>query len=251
MREGTPYLSLVVPAFDEIGIIRRPVEIATAFLDDQAFSSEFIVIDDSGRRAPVDEVSAGAARWPSVRVLVNERNCGTGYSVRRGMLASSGVAAAFLDADLAQPVGALPSFLAAIDREADVALGRRRAPEGTSVVRRLASASFGVLARSVLGLPFRDTQCGMKAFRGDAARRLFAAQRVDGFAFDAELLAIAFRWGLRVEEVPIDIEVRSTSTVRLAHDGRRMLGDLLRVRSAIARGDYDRPRQYASRSSTV
>lgn len=103
----------------------------------------------------------------------------------------------------------------------------------------MTSAAFSRTARSVLGLPFPDLQCGMKVFEGDIGRELFRAQRLNGFAFDAEVLALAVRWGLRVEEVTVTVRPQTTSTVRVVRDGWRMLADLARVCWRMSRGEYD------------
>jgi hypothetical protein len=108
------------------------------------------------------------------------------------------------------------------------------------VLRRQASRVFNQAMRRLLGLPFRDTQCGLKGFRREAARELFGRAKVDGFAFDAEVLFLARRLGLTVAEVPVSPEVREGSKVRLAVDALRMLRDTWRVRRAAAGGLYDR-----------
>jgi dolichyl-phosphate beta-glucosyltransferase len=125
---------------------------------------------------------------------------------------------------------------------AQVAIGTRKvAGHRTGVVRRIASALFGRLARAVLSLPFSDTQCGMKVFEGSSGRSLFAAQRLHGFAFDAELLWLAERWRLRVVEVPLIVIPPASSTVRVLRDGSHMLWELLRVRWFALRGKYGPP----------
>jgi hypothetical protein len=69
--------------------------------------------------------------------------------------------------------------------------------------RELMGKTFNLILRVLTGIPWRDTQCGFKLFRLSTTRRLFELQRVEGFAFDAELLVNARRLGLRVDEVPV------------------------------------------------
>jgi dolichyl-phosphate beta-glucosyltransferase len=95
--------------------------------------------------------------------------------------------------------------------------------------------------RRTLGLPFHDTQCGLKAFRRAAAADLFSRGRLDGFAFDAEILFLAERLGHQVVEVPVHAVDRDGSKVRLAADALRMLREMWSVRRAAARGVYDQP----------
>ncbi|HEV2894004.1 MAG TPA: glycosyltransferase family 2 protein, partial [Actinomycetota bacterium] len=110
------------------------------------------------------------------------------------------------------------------------------------LLRRLASPAFNRVMRLLLGLPFHDTQCGLKGFRRDAAEALFQRARVDGFAFDAEALLVARRLAIEVVEVPVTAEDRQGSKVRVGGDALRMLADVWKVRRAAARGVYDETR---------
>jgi hypothetical protein len=124
--------------------------------------------------------------------------------------------------------------------DAPVAIGSRPAGWATGPpARRLASRLFNRAIQALLGLPFGDTQCGLKGFRRHAALKLFGRARLDGFAFDVELLFLARRLGLRVSEVPVRAEVRDGSKVQLVVDALGMLGDVLRVRRWAVRGGYD------------
>jgi dolichyl-phosphate beta-glucosyltransferase len=109
-------------------------------------------------------------------------------------------------------------------------------------LRRAASRVFNAAMRLAIGLQFHDTQCGLKGFRREAARDLFGRSRLDGFAFDAEILFLARRLGYEVVEVPVQANDRDGSKVRLAVDALRMLADVWSVRRAAARGDYDQTR---------
>ena len=241
MSSGTPAVSIVIPAFDEVDRIESTIEAVATLLDATTPEWELIIVADGGPPALADAARRAVGRWPRARLEVNDTNRGKGYAVRRGVLGSRGRVVGFLDADLAQPVEALPSFLAAIDAGASVAIGVRHGAT-SSPIRRLASTAFAGLARAALGLPFRDLQCGMKVFEGVAGRALFRAQHLDRFAFDSEVLMIAMRWGLRVVEVPVAVRPQTSSTVRVVRDGSRMVAELVRVRWNVIRGRYDRTR---------
>src|SRR6266540_1685622 len=117
------------------------------------------------------------------------------------------------------------------------------APRGLGpALRRAASRVFNAAMRLALGLPFHDTQCGLKGLRREAARSLFGRARLDGFAFDAEILFLARRLGYEVVEVPVQARDRDGSKVRLAVDALRMLTEVWSVRRAAARGVYDQMR---------
>lgn len=245
-----PVLSVTIPAVDEIERIGGTIARVKAVLDDLAMSWEMLVVIDGGPDEMVRRAREAAQGDERIRVMVNDRNRGKGYSVRRGLLASHGRVVGFLDADLAQPIEAVPAFLSALESGADLAIGVRVGVSAAHMAprRRLASGIFSSAVRLVLGLPFRDTQCGMKFFEGETGRALCQVQRLERFAFDAELLLIAQAWGLRIAEVPLVIEPPSASTVRLLRDGAHMLTELARVRWWSWRGAYGDRRQVRERS---
>jgi dolichyl-phosphate beta-glucosyltransferase len=170
-------------------------------------------------------------------------NHGKGYAVRIGIQAAQGELVVFTDADGSYGPEQMERVVAALQR-APVAIGARLGsqPGGGSPLRRLASPVFNRVMRLLLGLPFSDTQCGLKGFRRDAAEALFQRARVNGFAFDAEALLVANRLGLEVVEVPVTAEERQGSRVRLRGDALAMLADVWKVRRAAARGAYDETR---------
>jgi dolichyl-phosphate beta-glucosyltransferase len=139
--------------------------------------------------------------------------------------------------DLAVPLEEVGRVLERLEAGADVAVGTRLHPGGQDMrgsqppLRRLAGRLF-VLVRRLVAVPeFDDTQCPLKGFRRQAAQRVFAAQRLSGWAFDVELLYLARRWGLRVEEVPVRWDHVAGSHVGLRPGvAAQVLWDLLRLR---------------------
>ncbi len=168
-------------------------------------------------------------------------HAGKGAAVRAGVRAALGDPIAFLDADLTIPVELLDRFLTCLDAGADVAIASRFVPgsiEDRPWWRRLMSVSYRRLVRTIVPTGISDTQCGGKAYTAEAARLLFARQRLDGFAFDAEVLFIARLRGLRVVEIPFELHQRTDTTIHLLADAPRMLADLFRIRWNAARGRY-------------
>ena len=175
-------------------------------------------------------------------------NRGKGAAVRRGMLQATSEFGLMCDADLSTPLDELVPLMAAMRRGADVVIASRAMDESDIVVhqprhRELMGKGFNVMIRTVTGLPWRDTQCGFKLFRLKTARRLFELQRVDGFAFDLELLVLARRLGLEVDEVPVrwinDPETHVglfTSSSAMALDTARIAYRARRQRRAIPPG---------------
>lgn len=241
------HLSVVMPAYDEVDRIGASVRRVLAFLDSRPYASELIVVLDGGRPG-ADRAIAGAVRdcaSPNrVVVLDNGRNRGKGHSVRRGVTASSGRYVLFADADLSLPIEDAERFLDALRAGADLAIGSRALPESTERgapqrVRQSLSRLFNWAVRRILVSDLRDTQCGFKAFDGERARALFRRQRIDGFAFDVEVLRIAERSACRVTEVAVACEYHRSSSVRKFRHGASMLLDLARIRWHEVRGHYD------------
>jgi glycosyltransferase involved in cell wall biosynthesis len=239
--EASSSLSIVLPCFDEAERLPGTLAAYLAHFPPSRAEVELIVVDDGssdGTSAIADQI---AAADPRVRVVRTPHNHGKGYAVRVGVQAAQGELVVFTDADGSYGPEQLERVMAALDR-APVAIGARlgsQAGTGSPLLRRLASPAFNQVMRLLLGLPFHDTQCGLKGFRRDAAEALFQRARVDGFAFDAEALLVAKRLGFEVVEVPVTAEDRQGSKVRLGGDALRMLADVWKVRRAAARGVYD------------
>jgi putative flippase GtrA len=235
--EGGHRLTVVLPAYGEAGRVGDSVRRVLEALD--GIDVEIVVVDDG---SPDDTAERAAAA--GARVVRLERNRGKGAAVRAGMLAADGRTVAFTDVDLAYPPEQLRSLLAAVEAGWDVAVGNRRHPGSEalarpSLVRQISSKLFNLLTATVLLGQYRDTQCGCKAFRGDVAKLLFGRTRLDGFAFDVEVLHLVERYRLSLTEVPVRSDDDGTSTVRVVRAALGMVRDLFRVRRWGSEGAYD------------
>jgi dolichyl-phosphate beta-glucosyltransferase len=252
--EGACRLSVVVPAFDEADRIGDTVRTLHAGLaefeggveggdgDDLGDDGgvEIIVVDDGSTDGTADAALAAGA----TQVVVQPRNRGKGAAVRMGMLAARGRTVAFTDADLAYAPDQVARVAAAIEDGWDVALGDRRHPDTRTLVapsrlRAWGSRAINWLGYAVLLGNHRDTQSGLKAFRSDVARFVFGRTRVDGFAFDIEVLHLVERHQFSLVEVPVEVVNSSRSTVRAARDALRLVADLFRIRHWSAAGAYE------------
>ncbi len=240
-------LSLIVPAYDEGGRILATLRHASEALPRLATASEIVVVDDGSE----DDTAAVAASFASavpIRVLRQPQNRGKGAAVAAGIAAARHPFVAFTDADCPYDLERLRPMLAALqDDSADVAIGARELEEseinrGYGALRLLSGRTLSVLTSLALGLPFRDSQCGLKAFRSDVARRLFALRTVDGFGFDFEILTAALHNGLRVQRFPVRLTHNDDSRIQLVRDSLRMARDLWHVRRRLHRGAYCLPR---------
>jgi putative flippase GtrA len=239
---GDCRLSVVVPAYDEadrIGATAQALRDGLADVD-AAGGVEIVVVDDGSHDATADAALAAGAS----QVVVQPRNRGKGAAVRIGVLAARGRTVAFTDADLAYGPDQVARALAAVEDGWDVAIGDRRHPDTRTLVppsrlRAIGSRVINWLGYAVLLGSYRDTQSGLKAFRSDVAAFVFARTRVDGFAFDVEVLHLVERHQLSLVEVPVVVTNSTRSTVRAAQDAVLLVADLFRIRHRSAEGAYE------------
>lgn len=231
----SPTYSIVLPAYNESERIAATIEKIFAFAAQKSWPTEIIVVNDGSTDDTAEVVRRCAARCPGVRLLQNPGNRGKGYSVRNGMLQAQGEILLFSDADLSSPIEEAEKLFAAIAGGADVAIGSRwlktelqtrRQP----LHRQLYGRIFNLALRLILGLQFKDTQCGFKAFTRHAAHALFPLQRIERWGFDPELLYLAKRLHMRVEEVPVAWAHREGTRINPLRDGIRMFGEILNIR---------------------
>lgn len=231
---GSVECSLVIPAYNEAGRLPQYLTEIRHYFDVQfAGDYEVIVVDDGS----ADDLAERLARdaWPQLRVIRHPVNLGKGAAVRTGVLASRGRRLLFADADGATPIAEELRLRGAIERGAAIAVGSRLLP-GEGVVRRrtwrraVIGRAFAIVARSTLGVPVRDTQCGFKMFLGDVGRSLFAETTEQGFLFDLELLILARRRGLVVAEVPVNWADVEGSRMQIGRQSGRIICGLWRLR---------------------
>ena len=244
--DGTHRLTVVLPAYreaDRIGdTVARVRSELGARLGDAPDALQIVVVDDGS-----DDDTSGAAAAAGADVVVRLKvNSGKGAAVRAGVATATGRAIAFTDADLAYSPAQIADLLALVEDGYDMVVGSRRHTDTRTLVaagrlREAGGRLVNLATHALLLGQYHDTQCGLKAFRADAARALFDASRLDGFAFDVELFHLAERWRLSLAEVPVEVEHSDRSTVSALSDGLRMVADLIRVRQAARRGDYPSP----------
>lgn len=230
-----PFLSLIVPAYNEALRLRPSLARILEYLSGQTYTWEIIIVDD-GSSDGTGEVAKGLLEGKAdYRLLRNEPNLGKAMSVRRGLLEGRGKYLLFSDADLSTPIEESEKLLAELERGADVAIASRQLPGSKLTVhqpwyRELGGRMFGWLNQAVLlpGIP--DSQCGFKAFKREVAHALLKRQKVTGWVFDAELLYIARRLGYKIAQVPVTWVNDPASKVKMLRDGLRMALDLFRIR---------------------
>lgn len=237
-------LSIVIPAYNEERRLPATLDAILGYLSDQTFSAlEVLVVDDGSRDETAEVVKRYSLSHPIVRLFQNPENRGKGYAVRHGMLKAACEWVLFSDADLSTPIAELEKLLAAAaEQQADVAIGSRALDRSLvaihqPVLREWSGRCFNWLMRWLLGLPFRDTQCGFKLYRRGAASTVFPRQLLDGFSFDVEDLVIAQVHGIRSVEVPVRWS-NAEGTKVSPWQGLRSFADLLKIRWYRASGKY-------------
>jgi dolichyl-phosphate beta-glucosyltransferase len=228
-------LSIVIPAFNEQARLPRTVLETMRFCTAKKLDFEIIIADDGSR----DETVALARLFEEADCRVRVLTCphaGKGSAVRMGMLNAKGRFVLFMDADGATPLDEIPKLMSLLEAGNDVAVGSRalRTEEGvkvkTSVHRYLIGRTFAGLVNLIAIDGIADTQCGFKMFRQDAAAAVFSMQKIEGFAFDVEILFISKRLSLRIAETPVNWVAQPGSKVSLVKDSIKMLSDIILIR---------------------
>src|SRR6202453_4042168 len=236
--------SIVISAYNESARLGATLERVLAYVQQQGWDAEVIVVNDGSRDNTAEIVREFAKKNPILRLVENPGNRGKGYSVRHGILSSRGDIVLFSDADLSSPIEEMPKLLQVLDAGADIAIGSRwlRAEMQTqrqSLLRQLFGRVFNLLLRIILGLKFKDTQCGFKAFTRRAAQTILPLQRIERWCFDPEILFLARKFGFRVEEVPVLWGHSGGTRINPLVDGARMFQEMLRIRWYDLMGKYD------------
>ena len=247
----TRNISIVIPAYNERARLAATLDRVLAFVHQQGWDSEIIVVDDGSRDNTAEIVKAYAQKDGIVRLLQNPGNRGKGYAVRNGVVHAHGDIVLFTDADLSAPIEEAPKLLQALDEGADVAIGSRwlRSELQTrrqSLLRQGLGRVFNLLLRMLLRLDLKDTQCGFKAFRREAALPIFPKLQIERWGFDPEILFLANDLGLRVAEVPVVWAHDDRTRIHPLADGSRMVADMLKIRWYSMTGIYDGKRCRAS-----
>ena len=240
-----PRYSIIIPAYNESARVGATLERVLAYVAEQGWDAEVIAVDDGSRDNTSEIIRSYAQKNPRLRLLQNPGNRGKGYSVRNGMLHALGEILLFSDADLSSPIEEAEKLLAAIADGADVAIGSRwlrsdLQTERQPLYRQLFGRVFNLMLRLTLGLKFKDTQCGFKAFTRRAAGIIFPLQQIERWGFDPELLYLAEKFGLKAVEVPVAWAHCEGTRISPLRDGSRMFGEMLKIRWNALSGKYDR-----------
>ena len=237
-----PLLSIIIPAHNEEKRLPPTLEQVFAFLDQQNYEAEVLVIEN-GSTDQTYEIAQGFVRQHKNLLVIREEGRGKGLAVQRGMLEAHGAYRLMCDADLSMPVEEIAKFLSSDTPQFDIAIASREAPGARRYdeprYRHLGGRFINLIIRLLILPGLQDTQCGFKCFRAEVADDLFKRQTLMGWSFDIELLFIARRHGYHIIEIPIDWYYRSESKVNALRDATRMIEDIFQIHRNARRGLYD------------
>ena len=237
-------LSVIIPCFNEERTIYQNINKIFKYLESNFESFEIIAVNDGSTDRTVEELKKIQHEIP-LTIIDNYKNEGKGKVVRDGMLKSNGEIAMFLDADLAIPVEELKKFVDEITSGYDIVIASRFVPGGKVVkkvlwYRVIMEKIFRIIRMIILNnYKIKDTQCGFKVFKREAAMKVFPLMTIKRFAFDAEIIFIARKYKHKIKELPIALQNPVRSHIRILKDPINMLIDLLKIRVRDSKGIYE------------
>jgi dolichyl-phosphate beta-glucosyltransferase len=233
----SPYLSIVVPAYNEARRLPPTIAALGNFVRDFTRTSEVLIVVEESTDGTLELAVGQAGQQAHFQVIDNGPKRGKGHAVRSGMLKARGEIVFFMDADLSVPLAEVSAFLRRFEEapEVDVLIGNRqharsRITRRQTPLREGMGKIFNRVLQTMALVDLRDTQCGFKAFRQEACREIFGRQQLDGFAFDVEVLLLADRLGYVVEDLPVEWINSPESKVEILSDSLKMLRDTWGIR---------------------
>lgn len=235
-------LSLILPAYNEEKRLPECMEKVADFVASHEEPIEVILVENGSKDRTYEMGCEYAAQYPWLTVL-KEETPGKGNAVRRGMLEAHGKYRMFADVDFSMPISEVDNFIPPTLEGYHVAIGSREVKGAVRynepATRHFTGRVFNLIVRVLLGLPnIHDTQCGFKSFSAEAAQKLFKLQKIDGWAFDAEVLFIAKHLGYQIIEVPVQWYYDGNSKINVIQDSIKMFRELLQIRKNYNNGLY-------------
>lgn len=242
-------LSIVIPAYNEENNLKnRVLEDVKNFLDKTTFDYEVIVVDD-GSSDDTKEILSKFISENNKFQLIQNSHGGKANAVMTGMLAATGDMVLFTDMDQATPLNQIEKFIPKFESGYDIVIGSRSGRKGAPVLRKIAAWGFSFLRGIILGLPFKDTQCGFKAFSKRSVDAIipkiknewgvvhFSGGAVNA-GFDVEILYLAKKYGFRIAEISVDWNYVDTERVQMSKDALAAIYDMFRIRWNDLMGKY-------------
>ena len=235
-------LSLILPAYNEEKRLPECMEKVAKFIKQRGEPIEVLLVENGSHDRTYEMALEYAKKYPWLKVF-HEETPGKGNAVRRGMLEGRGKYRMFADVDFSMPIDEISRFIPPELSDYQVAIGSREVKGAVRynepATRHFTGRVFNLIVRILLGLPgIHDTQCGFKSFSAEAAEKLFSVQRINGWAFDAEVLFIAKQYGYKIIEVPVQWYYDGNSKINVIQDSIKMFRELLQIRANYRKGMY-------------
>lgn len=241
MTVSPPFLSIIFPAHNEEERLPDTLRQVDEFITSQPYRCEVIIVENASHDHTL-EIAREYSTHNDHTLVMHLDLPGKGRAVQAGMLAAKGVYRFICDVDLSMPITEIPRFLPPQEEGKDIVIASREAAGSVRYdepsYRHLVGRAFNNLVRWIILPNLQDTQCGFKCFSSAAAEALFPLQTVMGWTFDVEILAIAFRRGYKIKEIPIPWFYHSHSKVNVLRDSLIMARDLFLIRHKLHHGKY-------------
>ena len=230
-------ISLIIPMYNESKVIKNTALALSEYMQRNFDSYEIIFSDDGSVDSSVNIVDS--LQLPCVRVVSDGKNYGKGHAIKVGVENAEGDIIMFTDADLAYGTDVIAEayrLLSAADDCGMLVGSRNLDKEGYGnypTLRKKASKVYIKILGKLGGFDLSDSQCGCKAFKKDAGKKIFAALETNGFAFDIEAILLAGKFGIKIVEMPVKLKTHAESSVSIVRDSIKMLRDLMRIKKRI------------------
>lgn len=235
---STSKISVVIPVYNEEKNILSCLDKLAEYMSSNFEDYEIIIVNDGSTDSTEQLFLTNAGNYSNLRMISYTKNKGKGGAVRTGMLGATGDSIVCTDCDLAYGVDVIGKMAERLD-DHDLVIGSRNLTKeghkGYNFLRKAASKVYIKLLNFAAGFDHTDSQCGIKAYRGEAAKRIFSNCKTNGFAFDLEALMIAEKAGFSIGEYPVSIINHSNenSKVRIFRDTKKMLSDLKKIKKHV------------------
>ncbi|MBI2596842.1 glycosyltransferase [Candidatus Daviesbacteria bacterium] len=248
-------LTIIIPSYNESANLKRGVlEGVSSYLEKLKINYEVLIVDDGSSDNSVELVKkyiskmGTSSRGENLKLIQNKHG-GKAKAVLTGMEKASGETVLFTDMDQATPINQLEKFIPKFKEGYDIVIGSRKGRKGAPMIRKIAAWIFSILRGLILGLPFKDTQCGFKAFSKNSVNKILPKIRSEwgelhfrggavNAGFDVELLYLSKKYGLKIAEVGVEWNYVDTERVQVVKDALAAIYDMLRIRMNDFRGKY-------------
>lgn len=236
-------ISVIIPAYNEEYLIKNTINDIARYLSDKNYSFEIIVINDGSKDGTYEILKKISEKLECLKIINHKVNEGKGKSVKDGVILSKGENILFTDADLSAPMTNLDYMLEEIRKGYDIVIASREV-EGALIKKRplhrkIMGRIFNIII-SILGFNgIRDTQCGFKLFKSQVAKDIFSKSRINGYAFDVEILHIAEMKGYKIKEYPVLWIDRLDSRMKIIRDAIKMLKEVVKIKYYDKKGYYN------------